>query len=53
MPLPPSPSPPPPTPPPAPLPFADIAAQHAALPPLQPILDLQAAMGNGCCLRVR
>ena len=41
MPPPPSPSPPP---PPAPLPFADIAAQHAALPPLQPILDLQVAM---------
>ena len=44
MPPPPSPSPSPPPPPPAPLPFADIAAQHAALPPLQPILDLQAAM---------
>ena len=31
MPPPPSPSPPP---PPPPLPFADIAAQHAALPPV-------------------
>ena len=39
-----SPSPPPSPPPPAaPLPFQEIAAQHAALPPIQHI-DIQAAM---------
>ena len=36
--------PPPPSPPHPPLPFEDIAAQHAALPPVQPVFDLQAAM---------